>query len=125
MNQINERQLLTILVWLVFVIICVLFPPYTYTKYNFVTKVPYLTNEGILSEREVTAYPIATIVRYGFLFSDPPRHNKDESYDGFSQWRLILEIIVVTLLSSGAFLFFRYYRSPKNKYDDPNTNKPA
>lgn len=88
----ERTQKITLIVCLFFISLIILFPPFTYTKFGF--------------EQQ-------TIVRYGFIFSDPPKATKYQSeyfsygwiYNGVSFWRILAEIGVV-VAGGGAVLLY-------------------
>jgi hypothetical protein len=111
--NIGHREKFILMIWMGLITICMLFPPYTYT---------------IIREKTSNPRSIESIVRYGFLIFSPPEpriypvHDSQhyiskyldngiikttEKYNGFSCWRLILEILAASFGCLTAILYTR------------------
>lgn len=110
MNKLNEYQKIVIIIWFVLIALCFLFPPFFYTHIDIV----YPSN--------ITS----TVVRYGFLFADPPKpemlNNTFETYGSFSWLRLLFEVMSISFLSGAVFFFFSIYKPKKNISQPPSNS---
>lgn len=88
----DNRLRIVVMVWMGLIMLCLLFPPYTYGSLHIAG---------------------GTVVKYGFLLSSPPRPGQYMFSGGIATSRLYMEFLVVTLGCLIVFLRLKYFGRSK------------